>query len=806
MPLNRKELLIDAGVLAAAAVIAGCVPQDVQKALMPTPFADNRPIYPPTPQAADLKAGIWVSAFNSFINPETTGRSLNELDSLFPDPLVKNRVAQVLIDNDLAGRPGGALRTFDILRQKGRVIGVTLCADSRVICETASGGRINDTVFFAVQDGTPVKEFAAIEQRSLGAAPRVFNTDVSILATHCNGAGDFSGCGALQALSQLRDPGGADILKHHGIAPETIDEILQTLKSANPNEQAVIAAKLQAMMSANSTGRRHITIAARVGHADKSMEIIDAFDNFGNRVNVADLPDYAQHYLAVNGAPPAQIDAYLAKGQKPFEYVALISDGKYNIQELMGPATRIKGVTFKVTGMPQGSDLSRALNMTEIKQMVAAVDYPLDHDWGKLFWIIGRKPEEIAALKQELLAGNKTGDLWLFLNRGNTLVEATVDAKGKITGTLKITRIKETVDVAHGGLNAIKAAGLRTEVILADKALKDAQRVVSAAVAEGKAAGKYQEVVDFLAKTGKVGLKIVGLLNPLFNAMAISDGANALAVLANYDLVYDRHNIAFDGYGKKGGLSQVMTMDKYLQSLKNDPALEPYLISKGLYDTAYTHQELAGAFTGLVNKYIEDKPDFNGLDGLRDLRKVLIFDYKDPNAGNKIIKLAPASPLVFYPLPVSTSFSPDHIDFGNLDRHPFMILNTSTGEFLITGVPGEMILPVQSLEPRNNTPVTYYLYLHTDEQGMLGVKNVGYELPKGKNKGAVLFGKGDRRSETVTMNNGQLEAPKIISPESRIFNSEGGAVGYSTDVGYVTRQPDENITKHLPESAVLYDN
>lgn len=704
--------------------------------VVPTPFADNRPSYPKTPTAADLKPGIWLSAFNAFINPETR-RALNELDSLFPDPIVKNRVAQVLIENDLASKPGSSLEIFNILKKEGRIIGSTLCADSRVIC---------DTIFYASEHGKTVPQFAAIEERSLGAAPRIFDKgiNVSILATHCNSAGDISGCGALQALAKLREPGGADWLRTHGIAQDTIDEILRTLQKANPDEQAVIAAKLQAMMNANAHGgERHIAIAVKVGHADQAMEVIDAFDNLGNRVSLDKLPEFAKEYLAVNGSKVGQIDAFLARGQRPLEYVLNTTD--LNIQQLMGKGTENAGNTFKITARPQIGNYGRTLNIDEIKKAVAALNYPLTHDWGKIQWILAKSPQELALIRDELYKSDK---FWQFLARGNTMVEVVVDTKGKITGGINITQINDLVRQPFSGIEGVKLRGTVTEVILAQRALRDAERLMKNSAKAEEIAGKYGKYLEGLKSAGSIVLKIIKALNPLFNAQSIKEIADGIQTVANMNVVYDRHAFATDGRGRRGGLVNIMTTQDYVSYLKQNLNVEPYMAA-GLYDTIYTKEELSGAFWGLVQRWVHDydqfggtfengpknpKSEFYGV-GVDQLFSIMVHDYMDPNAGQIHKKFAKVGkPLIFKPLPVVTAFSPAHTEYSEdgLKKQPFIILNPDTGEFLMTGIPGEMIIPVKSLEPRNGVEVTYYLYYRMDEQGNLRVKCIGYSDPTAK--------------------------------------------------------------------------
>lgn len=100
-------------------------------------------------------------------------------------------------------------------------------------------------------------------------------------------------------------------------------------------------------------------------------------------------------------------------------------------------------------------------------------------------------------------------------------------------------------------------------------------------------------------------------------------------------------------------------------------------------------------------------------------------------------------------MPVETSLSPKHWDLTKegIRKQPFMVLNPETGEFLTTVTPGEMIVPVESLSPRNPAvKVTYFLHMKSDGEGRITVKAAGY---KEESKTGTLSGDKIAESDSI---------------------------------------------------------
>lgn len=717
MPLTRRAFLKVAG-LSALAAATGC---KAERLVGGTP---DRPQFVATPTFEEFGYAPWLSAF-SRLNPELTS-NLSALDNAVPDPLVKARIAEVLVDNYLASQPGEVLDKFRILKEAGQVYGSNMCGDSRIICKT----------IYSVADSGRVAEgftdVVSIEQRSLGAAPRIFDPgiNISLLATHCNSLTDPTGCGALAALAKLKEPGGADFLVQHGIDEATIAEIKRTLTYAMPDEQAIIAAKIQAMANAKAHGTGHITVATKIGH-DGSWQIIGAFDETGQSVQV---PALIKDVVAINRAPVSEVDAFLARGQKPFEIV--LNATEFNTQDLFGPKAEIPGHTFKITARPQGAIQSVALNIREIDQAIAGVNYPMAHDWSRVQWVVGRTPDELALIRDRLFASDQT---WKFLGRDGYIIEAMVNENGQLTGVARFTRLADYTSNIND-VEALRKIGVnQVEVLLSQKTLVEAQKIASQAEAQGTmAASKWKEVATRLKNVGRVGLKILRVLQPVFDAGTVIWASGVYEQISQMDVVHEAYEPA---------VSRVLTTEEYNESLNQNPNLEPYL-AQGVYQANYTQEGLANAFLGLVHKYNYDIDLLGGnwVDGpsnpnsqffgmaITDLYKILNFDFSayphDPADQHKILTKS-GTPLIFFPLAQETSFSPANYEYTveGMKNHRFMILNPDTGEFLITGIDGEMIVPVVSKTPRNGVQVEYYLYIHTDGNGNINVKCVGYNDP-----------------------------------------------------------------------------
>jgi hypothetical protein len=741
---NRKLVInsLLAASIAACSVLpptsrASSVPVDGTRTALPlpspTPFTDNSPKYIATPEYGRFTTdGAWLSAYSKLGTAFQT--KLGMLEKTIPDPFIRNRVAEILISNRIASMKDGSLSAYNMLLASGRVIGMEACSDSRIVCSTS---------FFSSSQGATVIS----EQRALGAAPRIFDKgiNISILATHANTCNETGGCGALAALADLEkgSRGYYELAKH--VSPDTIKVIQNSLHRADPEEQAVIGAKIQAMINANAHGTDHITVAVKMGHADGSMMILGAFDQNGNPVPV---PQVVREYVAFNSKSPLAINPALAAGQAPVESV--LNSTRIPTVELMDKLAKDPGHTFKISVRPQTGDPRQILDIVTIDDAVAAANYPLAHpQWGKIQWIFGRTPEETALIREKLLTSDK---MWNFLGRNGVVVEATVDDAGQIV-SMKVTQLAKLSDKARS-VEALKKIGTtNVEVALSQKTFTEAELLVTETSAAK--AFKWKPVIDNLKKMGRVGLKVLNALQPLFNAGFYISMIDAYKELSDMDMVYDTHALSMtptkDGKNAySGGLDNggIISTDQYNALLKEKPNIEP-LMRNGNFETTYTQEQLAASYFGLISEYMTEisssggnmtigsknpNSEFYGV-SLSDLMKVgkmLVFDHIDPtDHPNNHKKYAKTGlPLVFLPLPVETSFSPMHWDLSRegINKHQFIVINTETGEFLTTAAPGEMIVPVESLSPRNSAVrVTYFIYMKSDGEGRITVRVAGYK-------------------------------------------------------------------------------
>lgn len=728
-PLTKNDLMRIGSLLAVPVLVAGCaLPPDIT----PTPFVDNKPKYTATPEYSQFTTdAAWLSIFNKL--GTSFQKELGLLEKAIPDPFIRNRVAEVLIGNRIASMKGGDLSMYSMLLESGKVIGMEACADSRIVCKTS---------FYSASEGATVIS----EQRALGAAPRVFDKgiNVSILATHANTCNETGGCGALAALAELKKGSkGYDELAKH-VSPDTIKLIQSSLHNPNPDEQAVIGAKIQAIINSNAHGGDgHITVAVKMGHADGSMTVLGAFDQNGNAVPI---PKVVEEYIAFNTKSPLMVDPKLAAGQAPVESV--INTTRFPTAKLMDSLVEQPGHTFKISLRPQTGDPRQIINALNIEDGVATANYPLAHpQWGKIQWVIGRTPEETALIRESLLKSDKMEG---FLGKQGVIVEAVVNDAGEIT-ELGITQMAQGSKGIQS-VDKLKAMGglVNVEVALSQKTLAEAELLVA-----GNTVSKSKPIVEALKKVGKAGIQVFKRLAPLFDAGMIISAIDAYKEWADMDMVYDSHALIMtstkDGKNAlSGGLDNggFITTDQYNTSLRDKPNLEPLMLN-GNFGTTYTQQQFADSYFGSISDFITEASSSGGntivgsknpnskyfgvsLGDLQKMGKVLVFDHKDitdpVNPHKKYMK--PGLPLVFLPMSVETSTSPKYWDLTKegIGKHPFMIVNSDTGEFLTTVTPGEMIVPVESLTPRNPAvKVTYFLQMKSDGEGRITVKAIGYK-------------------------------------------------------------------------------
>lgn len=728
------DLMSKLGLIAFGLSAAGCMPGGYDGTQ--TPSGTKQEVL-----QTGSEISPWITTFLKLNNPQLI-EQLRAIDIAFPDPLVKSRVAQVLVDNFLASQPGGKIEIAQLLRESGRVIGGTCCADSRVIL---------DTIFYKVDEaGEVVPALAVVEQSPLGGAPRVYakGVNVSLAVTHANSLTDLNGCGALDALKKLAGEKGFEKLVEHGVDPTTLVEIRASLLSTNPEQQAMASARLQAIMNTYMHGgEKHFVVAAVKGHADNSLRVLGVVDEKG-LVSESKVPQLVREYLATQNRPTQEVIAHLAKGQIPFE--AVFSASQHNIADVMGPGSEVAGNTFKVTVRPQSGNLTRAINLAEVEHGIAAINYPLAHEWGPVLWVTADTEAELALMRQELLKSNK---LWEFLGRDGSMVEALIGPNGRMSGIMRVTKLSE-IRQAASSVSELKAIGLSTtEIQLSARTIYEAEKILSDAKALGKSeiAAKFEPVISKLKAAGRVGLGILKFLKPLFDA-------------GNYLLFFDEIYLRlfhYSGYiytksatpaeGRAAIIDRVLTTEEYNAFLAEHPNVEPYLGLKLLH-TTLTQEELAYEFSGLIRSYSADidadnltqpgiatvqsgpvnpESQFQGIP-IDKLAKALLFkiiNFNDMSQEYVMGKKGP--PLLFFPLPKETGFSPSHIDYRpeGLAKQPFMLMNTETGEFLTTNMPGEMIVPVYLQSPRNGVEVVYYLYMKSDGNQNISIECVSYKEP-----------------------------------------------------------------------------
>lgn len=762
---TRRDVLRVAGLIGLGAALSACGVD-----ITPTPYFDNRPSYPPTPTYKDFaSSAVWAKVLESF-SPGLSS-NLEIITKAIPDKQIRVLVAETLVNNAFASSPGKRLELSKKLIDSGRGIGGNFCGDSRVVC---------NTVFYSASEGSAI---ATSEKRALGAAPSVFNKgiNVSILATHCNSIGDPSGCGALAGLAELENAGGYQKLRAHNISDDTIKLLQSSLRSPDPDIQAVAGAKIQALINANAHGTGHVAVAVRMGHADGSMQILGAYNELGQPVGV---PDVVKEFVAFNSNSPIGVNSKdLSLGQAPPQFA--MNSTRFNIQDLMGKQASTPGNTFKITVQSDTGGASKLLNVAEIDRGVAAIQYPMAHEkWGKLQWLFGRSPEELALMRERLMMNDGT---WKYLANRGIIVEALVDDSGKITGTLRITNLSKLPEK----IKAIEELKLLTpttyEIVLSQKTLAEAKIVVDEA---GAARGaKFAVVIEKLKELTKIGFKILKFVDPVFNAALIAGAFDVVKKINGWDGVYSSHSTEWttDRKGKKatGDLNNggALSTAEYQGLLKKYPHADPYMVS-GRYGAIYTNDQLATSFHGLIKDYQLDvtqggdtvngstnpSSKFYGVPvtDVERAGKILLFGYEEPATHVPKNYSKVGKPLIFLPLPNKTAYSSNHYEYTDdgIKKHTMVIYNPDTKEFISPHLPGEMIVPVESIAPLNEkVRVIYYLHLKSDGEGRIIINPVGYKeeqiktsaLPKsyfassGSTKVDGLFGYVFPKKESVSV-------------------------------------------------------
>ncbi|KKP86677.1 MAG: hypothetical protein UR89_C0016G0006 [Candidatus Roizmanbacteria bacterium GW2011_GWA2_35_8] len=718
-----------------------------------------------SPTSPNLSLAFWFSVLNRLPDMQ---KQLKLIEALVPDPLIRSRIAEVLIGNATGW---DKLTRWIALKNAGRVIGHTLCGDSRVICDSLFipiSDIASQTAYYGLDGGMPI---AVLEQRSLGAAPRVYpmGVNVSIVSVHCNSIIDPGGCGALATLDRILTPEGKKYLLSRGIDETTIAEIEKTIRSSNPIEQGKWAAKVQAKINWFEHGKTpHITVATQIGHTDRTMTLIDAFDDTGRRV---EIPQVVKDFIAINnrGVNDAgaidEILGDLSKGQAPFENVFNATD--FNLQDIMDAKASIPGHTFKIT-----TELSPAMSASakkipliariqDVDRAVAGINYPLAHDWGRLQWVLANTPEEAALIRERMLLSNPA---WKFLGRKGVIVEVVVDRTGKMSKNINITRLADIGgDVSAMNTSALRSLGSDTrEVILSARTLSTLEKSVQ----DAKLLSTETKTTKFLRglKTkGRYVLKVIKFVG------SILDGISGYYFYewAKADTTW---NITQSSHAKYRNPAYALKpaplgTDLYASISKNY-APQPYLVTQ-TYNTVYTRKELATSFMGLVNYYKSEisgsglpgsegtltngsndpNNPFYGI-GIGDLYKILIFDYYEIETRSMRKVLNKKSPLIFFPIEVpewwpkdicandpqpqnNKNCYPNYYD-SKIPDSEIMILNISTGEFITTDTIGEMTVEVieipnayQKTELDKNT--TFYLNLSSDGKGNISVLPVAYK-------------------------------------------------------------------------------
>lgn len=694
----------------------------------PTP----EPLRQTNPTEQFVSPLAWGAVVNRILG-NGFSENLSMLVRAIPDKELRVMTAQVITANRLKSRPSAELDLYRELTKAERVIGNTICGDSRFVCKTA---------FFDSATGQMV---AVAEQRTLGAAPTIYGkgVNVSLVMAHCNTVLDPSGCGAIGAAIKM-DEGKSRELLAQGISQNTLDVIKQTEVGIDPEIQAVRAAKIQAHLNTIAHGGDpHITVAVKAGLADGSMEVLGAFDESGKAVKI---PDVVGDFIAFNKHTPSETQALsLTKGQSPRVYA--LNATTFNTQDLMGSLAEEKGQTFKLTLQPQTGNKTIPINVNELEQAVASLEYPLAHkEWGKLQLVFGRSPEELALIRDRLMKSEKA---WDFMNNKGVIVEALVNEKGEIT-MLNVLQLDKFKNV-KSALQPLTTSNMY-QIPISGKVIAEAESL--AAQAEPAKASGLNKIVTQLKSMAPLAFKVLRIVQPVFDAAITIDIINAIKKMNRMSSVMDDHSSG-QSPKKNGGTtagdlqngSGVMTTQEYYSWLKPYPEADPHMIS-GNYGTTYTKRQLGMEFVGLINNYVAETAGngdwTNGskdpnhpyyktsLSDVEKAGKVFLFDYRNIHDGGKHERFTvPGRPLIFYPQPISTTQSPIHYEYadGEMKQHQFVVLNPNNGEALFTDIPGQMVVPVVNVEPKNpNKMVTYYLLLISDGQGNISVNPVGYDI------------------------------------------------------------------------------
>ncbi len=693
-------------------------------------FAENTPTAPRILESKPFHIAPVLAIYGQFLT-EPTRRLLTSLDDLITDPTVRYNTASGIISNALASRPDGSISRAQILKEKGRTLFFNFCADSRLVCSDLT----------AVANG---QTYTVVESRSLGAQPKVpeKGTTVSLLATHCDSSGVLTGCGALNAVERMKELGGEAYLKNHNILDSTIQQIKSGLSSSNPEIQAVTSAKHQALVTYLANNDENIVVAAVYGQADNSWKILGAYNQFGEEVKV---PPLVEDFIARNsGKAVGDINEALLK-QKPPIY-ALNATG-INTQTLLGPTAAEPGNMFKITALPDNGT-RRAINVAEVDFAVAGNAYAQANKWGQLQWVVARSPEELDLLRSRLLANKTT---WTFLENKGVIVEALVDTNGAFTGSLRVSSIGELGSLKSEFLASQQLGLVTSKISLSAKTFAEAEK----ALAEGLAQDvpKATKIIRGLKATGKLFLTVLDRLQPIFLLLTLDDLVSEYKKSHGYEKVYYEHAKRL---GIQGPVTKSLPESGYALAQTLYPAVEPYLVYSKMYDTTqhpYTRSELANEFSGMVKDFISDMGIYNSRiitkerytikdpnskyagQSLDSLYKILKLDFIDKHDhGTQKVLTKVGRPLVYFPVPPENYQSNNPwLEKADLQKEQFIILDPDTGEFLLTGVEGQMVVPMVIENQKSGMAKTvYYIHIHMDKNGNMVTKNVGFDDPTKK--------------------------------------------------------------------------
>jgi hypothetical protein len=727
----RRKIVLLSAVIALPIVLGACVSNsNVDESSSPLPLAQK--VVPE-----------WANAYQTLGSDVVNHLSM--LEQFIPDPLIRESVGEVLIENAIASVPGGKLDQHEILRKAGRVLGYAGCSDSRVVC---------DTVFYSA---SAKEDFIIEEAKSLGGAPRIFEkgVNISILSTHSTCIGVSEGCGALGALKELlSNPEAKAKFIKHGIPSQTIEEILKSLESANPTDQAVIGAKIQAKFNYLAHGGdSHVAVAVQAGHADGKMEILGAFNEKGAEVKV---PSLARDFVFVQNNISDEIVAGLAEGQKPF--LAVINATGLPTADLMGTKALEPGQIFKVTGEIRNGVLSA----NEVDRILAGIGYPLAHDWGKVLWIFAKNEEELSLIENRLLRSSIANE---FLKRNGVILSAVVDEKGKIIGNIFLSQLKSAEKSVDAALTfeatsshlVVSSNRISLSELVEQNALVSIAQTNDGALTASRWKEALSKIKQISSKTLKIASASADLLKPFFDAgwyMLLDEAYEKLSKMGP----------VFDNFDHQITIS--VPREQFDSFLKIESNVDPRLVilkdGRGLFQTKYTKDELSEQFFGYLNAWADDFSQnkregdswANGQSGNSNsqfyevgndnLFKIFVFGFQTPSVNNSeydIVRLSGAkSPVVFFPIGMElknsekTPVSPNHIDLSQdgLKKQPFMVVDTQTGEYLITGTEGQIVVEVRSNKLYNNVPISYFLMLTSHNDGSIDVQNVGYFDPTKK--------------------------------------------------------------------------